>query len=268
MDQSIKDAGTKAGEDIAGDSAIDASRRAALLAPWWHTLLIVALILGLSAAGVARMGHLAHRQPRLIPNYLLTIAYEWVLAALAFWGIRMRRVPPQQLLGEWRPGARAWLSDFAIAVLFWAIALMLLSVLAQGLHYGFGSNVDPRKIADVTRRLAPSTATEMVLFLILSISAGICEEFVFRGYLQQQFARIGGGIWSGVVLAALLFGCAHSYEGLAGVLLIAAYGAMFGVLVLFRRGLRTGMIAHAWHDSVSGVALLLLRHHVFHFGAK
>ena len=68
--------------------------------------------------------------------------------------------------------------------------------------------------------------------------------------------------------SALVFGSAHVYEGIAGVLLIAAYGAMFGVLALLRRGLRTGMIAHAWHDSVSGAALMLLRHYAQHIGAK
>ena len=52
------------------------------------------------------------------------------------------------------------------------------------------------------------------------------------------------------------------------MLLIAAYGAMFSVLALQRRGLRAGMIAHAWHDSVSGVALVLLRHHGLLFRAK
>jgi hypothetical protein len=51
-------------------------------------------------------------------------------------------------------------------------------------------------------------------------------------------------------------------------LLIAAYGAMFGVLARLRRGLRTGMIAHAWHDSISGVALVLLRHYGVHLAGK
>ncbi len=50
--------------------------------------------------------------------------------------------------------------------------------------------------------------------------------------------------------------------------LIAAYGAMFGVLALLRRGLRTGMIAHAWHDSISGLALVLLRHYGLHAAGK
>ena len=131
-----------------------------------------------------------------------------------------------------------------------------------------GSHIDPQKIGDVTQKLAPVTAVEMMLFLVLSISAGICEELVFRGYLQQQFARMGRRVWVGVALSALVFGGAHGYEGVAGILLIAVYGAMFGMLALLRRGLRTGMIAHAWHDSISGVALVLLRHYGVHLAGK
>jgi hypothetical protein len=239
-----------------------------LIAPWWHTALMILLIVGLSVLGARQMHSSVGRPLRLVPNYLMTIAYEWVLAGLAWWGIHLRKVPLRQLIGEWRPAARGWLADFGAALVFWVVALMLLSVIARVLQHGFGSHLDPRKIAEVTQRLAPVSGIEMVLFLILSISAGICEEFVFRGYLQQQFTRIGGRVWVGVALAALAFGAAHGYEGISGVLLIAAYGAMFGVLALFRRGLRTGMMAHVWHDSVSGAALVLLRHYAVHFGAK
>jgi uncharacterized protein len=229
---------------------------------------MLALIGGLSFTGTRRMQSLGNHPLHLTLNYIVTIAYEWVLAGLVMWGIHLRKVPLRQLLGEHRPGLGAWLIDLGAALVYWIVALLLLSVLGQILLRWSGSHIDPRKIGDVTQRLAPVTEIEVVLFLLLSVSAGICEELVFRGYLQQQFARMGGRVWVGVVLAALVFGGAHGYEGIAGIVLIAAYGAMFGVLALLRRGLRTGMIAHAWHDSISGLALVLLRHYGFHFGGK
>ena len=219
-----------------------------LVAPWWHTALMVALIIGLSVAGVRQLRSFGNQPLHLTANYILTIAYEWILAGLAVWGIHLRKVPLRQLLGEQRPGARGWLADTLVKI--------------------SGSHIDPQKVANVTQKLAPVTGFEMLLFLVLSVSAGICEELVFRGYLQQQFARMGRRIWVGVTLSALVFGGAHGYEGVAGVLLIAAYGAMFGVLALLRRGLRAGMIAHAWHDSISGLALVLLRHYGVHVAGK
>lgn len=239
-----------------------------LLAPWWHTALMVVLILGLSIAGVRQLRSFGDQPLHLASNYTLTIVYEWVLAGMALWGIWMRKVPLRQLLGELRPGAHAWLVDTGVALAFWAVSLIVLGLLGEVLVKVSGSHIDPQKIGDVTQKLAPVTGWEMLLFLVLSISAGICEELVFRGYLQQQFARMGRGVRVGVVLSALVFGGAHGYEGLAGVLLIAVYGAMFGVLALKRGGLRTGMIAHAWHDAASGVALVLLRHYGVHLSQK
>ncbi len=239
-----------------------------LIAPWWHTTLMVLLILGLSIAGVRQLRSFGDQPLHLASNYTLTIVYEWVLAGLALWGIWMRKVPLRQLLGERRPGGHAWLVDIGVALAFWAASLVVLGLLGEVLVKVSGSHIDPQKIGDVTQKLAPVTGWEMLLFLVLSISAGICEELVFRGYLQQQFARMGRSVRVGVVVSALVFGGAHGYEGIAGVLLIAVYGAMFGMLALRRRGLRTGMIAHAWHDAVSGVALVLLRHYGVHLTQK
>jgi uncharacterized protein len=239
-----------------------------LLAPWWHTALMVFLIIGLSVQGVKQLRSFGDQPLRLVANYSLTIAYEWILAALAVWGIHLRKIPLRQLLGEQRSGARGWRSDIGVALGYWLGAVIVLAVLGEVLVKFSGSHIDPQKIGDVTQKLTPVTGVEMMLFLVLSISAGFCEELVFRGYLQQQFARMGRRIWVGVALSALVFGGAHGYEGIAGMLLITAYGAMFGVLALLRRGLRTGMIAHAWHDSISGLALVLLRHYGLHGAGK
>jgi hypothetical protein len=226
------------------------------------------LIVSFSFAGVRQLRTLGDKPLHLVANYSLSIAYEWILAGLVLWGLHLRKVPMRQLLGEQRPGARAWLADIGAALVYWVIALTALGALGNVLVKISGSHIDPQKIGAVTQKLAPTSVVEMLLFLMLSISAGFCEELIFRGYLQQQFARMGHRLWIGVALSALVFGSAHGYEGIAGMLLITAYGAMFGVLALLRRGLRTGMIAHAWHDSVSGVALVLLRHYGVHLTGK
>ena len=189
-----------------------------LLAPWWHTALMVLVIIGLSVAGVRQLHSFGNQPLHLVANYSLTIAYEWILAGLALWGIHMRKVPLRQLLGERRPGARAWLTDIGVALGYWAVAVIVLALLGNALVKISGSHIDPQKIGDVTQKLAPVTGLEMLLFLVLSISAGICEELVFRGYLQQQFARMGRSVWAGVVLSALVFGGAHGYEGVAGMI--------------------------------------------------
>jgi uncharacterized protein len=99
-----------------------------------------------------------------------------------------------------------------------------------------------------------------VLWIALSVSAGICEEAIFRGYLQRQFAAFTRSAPAGIILSAIAFGAGHAYQGSRMTVLIALYGLMFGLLAHWRGSVRPGMIAHAWQDSLSGlVGLLKLR---------
>jgi membrane protease YdiL (CAAX protease family) len=61
----------------------------------------------------------------------------------------------------------------------------------------------------------------------------------------------------GVLLSAAIFDACHLYQGAKAVVLIAVYGALFGVLAPWRKSIRPGMIMHALHDTVSGLAAKL-----------
>ncbi len=193
-----------------------------------------------------------------LANYGITLAWEWLLAGIALWGTRLNKTPLQELTGERRRGMRELLVDIGVAAVFWIFSVTVLGALALILRL-FHLESAQKQIS----QLAPATLAEGAMWIALSVSAGICEEFVFRGYLQQQFIRVTGRVWAGVLVSSVLFGCAHGYEGIAGMLMITAFGALFSLLALRRRSLRACMIAHAWHDCFTGVALALLnRAHV------
>ena len=101
--------------------------------------------------------------------------------------------------------------------------------------------------------LLPHRADEILLWVGVSVSAGICEEVVFRGYFQNQFAVFTSSKWIALFLQAGLFGISHGYQGLEACVKIAIYGALFGLLALWRGSLRPGMMAHAGGDIVSGI---------------
>jgi len=100
--------------------------------------------------------------------------------------------------------------------------------------------------------LLPKGIMEITLWIALSISAGFCEELVFRGYLQRQFAALTRSNVTGLLLQATLFGVSHGYQGVAATVKIALFGIVYGFLALWRRSLRPGMIAHAWSDVWAG----------------
>jgi CAAX protease family protein len=238
------------------------SSSARRIAPLWHTVILVLVLLAVSVANTCLQKHVSpssapgtHRQHLL--TYSVTLAYEWLLLAFAWWGLRLRSTPLRQLLGIRRSGAMEWWTDIAIASGFWfaaAITLALCGVLLRSVH------IDPATMRAAVLRIAPASAGELAVWIALSISAGLCEELIFRGYLQQQLAALTRRVWIGAALSAILFGLAHGYQGISGVLLITLYGACFSVLALRRRSLRPGIFAHAWQDASSGILLFVLAH--------
>jgi membrane protease YdiL (CAAX protease family) len=226
----------------------------AAIAPWWHTCLLLVPLLIFSLLGSLKPAHRALGRHH-IAQYLATLAWEWILAAFVLWGIRIRRTPLRQLLGTRRPTLRDWRDDFILAAVFWIASIIILA--AIGTLVRLAHLPTPQK---ALAQLAPQNALELLLWVILSISAGICEELTFRGYLLQQFSRASGHVWIGVVASSLLFGVAHGYEGASGMIAITIYGGLFCMLTITRGSLRPGMMAHAWQDIFSGMALMLLKH--------
>lgn len=87
---------------------------------------------------------------------------------------------------------------------------------------------------------------------MFSISAGICEEIVYRGYLRRQLWAATRSIAAAVVIPGVFFGMVHAYQGPQNVGIIAVLGVLYGALVAWRRNLRASMIVHAWSDIFAG----------------
>ena len=95
----------------------------------------------------------------------------------------------------------------------------------------------------------------MAVWIAVSLTAGFCEEAVFRGYLQKQFHALTGSAAVAVLAQAVLFGLAHGYQGVKNVIVITVLGLLYGLLALGRGNLRPGMLAHAWADVYGGLPI-------------
>jgi len=154
--------------------------------------------------------------------------------------------------GRWRTPEDVLL-DIATAALFWIVAITLLAAIGHALGL-----TKAGQFAEAKKQIAfliPRSNLELSLWIGLSATAGFCEEIIFRGYLQRQLAAITQSTIAGVLISALLFGSAHAYEGGKRMVLIAIFGAMFGLLAWWRKSLRPGMMAHAFHDTFTGAML-------------
>ena len=175
--------------------------------------------------------------------YVRTIITEWLLLAFVIGGVWLAKAPLATVLGQrWR-SARDVFRDIGIGVVFIILQQIVLSSLTGHLH---GADADR-----TVRFLLPHGRFEMALWLALSVTAGICEEAVFRGYLQRQFTALTQNVPAGILLSAAMFGAAHSYQGSWRAVVIGLDGAMLGGLAYWCRSVRPGMFGHALKDAVA-----------------
>jgi membrane protease YdiL (CAAX protease family) len=115
----------------------------------------------------------------------------------------------------------------------------------------------PDGLEKVRRQLAsaipllPHTTREHRLFRWLALTAGICEEILFRGFVLW-YVQVWTGLVPAAVVSCVVFGLAHAYLGSPHVLRTALFGAFLVLLVLVSRSLWPAMIVHAAVDLNSG----------------
>lgn len=227
-----------------------------LVAPVWHLLLILLIILGNSFLGSSKLSAVSSHASRLL-LYGGTFITELVLVLIIWFGIRSRGVRIRDLIGGRWETVESFLLDFALAIGFLVVSLAVLFGLRVALGVIDLHNMEKSKDEAVRMLsgLAPRTYLEAGAFVLLSISAGLFEEIIFRGYLQRQFNAIFSNAVAGIVASGVVFGLGHGYQGGRGMVVIAVFGILFGIMAHLRKSLRPGMIAHALQDSAAGIAL-------------
>ncbi len=219
-----------------------------LIAPVWHTVLLVCIFVGLTVAGAlfqrqaqSKPGML-QQHPSVAPLYASLIVSEWLLVYAVWRGIRKRGVTLRDLLGGKWTSLKDVLLDATLAFGLWVV---------WGGVQIIGSRLVPSHAKSVSV-LFPRGVLEIVLWVALSLSAGISEEIAFRGYFQKQFRAMTGSASTGLLFQAVLFGISHGYQGVRSVITIMILGLLYGSLALWRKSLRPGIIAHGWSDIYAG----------------
>jgi membrane protease YdiL (CAAX protease family) len=234
------------------------------VAPLWHTLLIAALVLGNSFLGSSKLDSAGGGHGSRLLLYGGTFVTQVVLILIIWFGIHLRGVRMRDLIGGHWENVEAFLLDVALAIGFWIVSLALLFVLRVALgtidiHHLAKSQEDAIKLLGP---LAPHSYLEAGFWVALSVSAGLFEEIIFRGYFQRQFLGLTNSAALGIIVSGIIFGLAHGYQGGRMMVTIAVFGMFFGVMAHVRKSLRPGMMTHAFQDAIAGLTLFaLVRHH-------
>ncbi|HMG87382.1 MAG TPA: CPBP family intramembrane glutamic endopeptidase [Terracidiphilus sp.] len=204
--------------------------------------------------GVAAAGQLAsHRQA--IPIYLAALVMDWALfyycwAAVHHYGGSLWTLSG----GRWN----SW-KDVLVDLGIMAPFLIVWEGTAYGVSRLIAGSVGPGS-AKTVDSLLPQSLIEILIWIATSITAGICEEMVFRGFLQRQLHALSGNIAVAVLGQGLVFGLFHSYQGWRNVVVISVLGILYGALAVWRRNLRINIVAHAFTDVWEGWLKFIVWH--------
>ncbi|WP_020575885.1 CPBP family intramembrane glutamic endopeptidase [Actinopolymorpha alba] len=109
---------------------------------------------------------------------------------------------------------------------------------------------------DTFNAIIPRTATERRLAIAVSVTAGVCEELIYRGFLIAfGVGVLNLNVYVAAGLAALLFGAAHLYQGWLGMIRVTFFGVLMTALYLSTGSLVLPIVIHAVGDIVSLVVM-------------
>ena len=211
------------------------------------TLLLAVFILFLAPWDILELRRLRAAPPGAkAAFYIRTSVVLWLLAGLCLLAYPLAAIWPAPAY------AAMLLSDFAWRVIAWVVALLFIGLSWLQMVQLYRAPPEKRARAlkpfEAMDFFLPGNARERALFAVVSLSAGICEEVMFRGFLLRYLVD---GHWS-VALAAVgssaIFGLAHAGHGWSGILRTGLLGLFMALLYLATGSLLVPIAVHACID--------------------
>jgi len=217
--------------------------------PWdiWVIFLLLGLIL--PWRGQQRMKKLL-AMPRVttverLTLYASTMAWQWCAVALVAWRGWAHRFTASQLGLTIHDRTRILVVSIAGALTMAAFQWLNLRRVGR-------ISLEARgPVQALAERILPQSTVELLPYLALAITAGLCEEFLYRGFVMAVLVRVGLPSWAVVLISSVLFGLAHSYQGRGGVVMTLFVGLILGTS---RLGYDSLVPAIVWHTAVDVVA--------------
>lgn len=193
---------------------------------------------------------LPHDPGALARFYRLGIAFEWTWVILIGVILLFSNTSREDIGLVWTRGLASDLLTFGPGFAAGTILALAALSLKSRTSDGPGLRESLEQMLEPVAAFLPSTSRERWLFAGLSITAGICEEILFRGFLIFYLSNVFPGAPAIVAagLSSLIFGMARLYQGVRGALTTAAFGAILAFTYLSTGSLFISIILHALVD--------------------
>src|SRR5580704_5249736 len=143
--------------------------------------------------------------------YASTIAFQWVAATVVAWRAWAHGYTAAQLGLNFHGRAKIIIASLVGAVTIATLQWLNLRRMGRTPVAARGA------LQAIAERILPQSTVELLPYLALAITAGLCEEFLYRGFAMAVLTRVGLPVWSVVLLSSILFGLAHLYQGRGGL---------------------------------------------------
>ncbi|MGZ4733197.1 MAG: CPBP family intramembrane glutamic endopeptidase [Terriglobales bacterium] len=213
------------------------------------TVVIVLLATGIASLVIPRTTHskaLEFHSGERLPVYLRVATCEWLVFGYLLFGIRRMGRTAGEVIDPSPGGPRRWFSSVGIGIGAGAVWMML----GMGIMALLRPNADDLRFV---QSFLPRSMVEKFGFAALTLTAGFCEEFLYRGYLQQQFHAWTGSLTTAMFLQAGLFGLLHVSLPWKFVVSVTAMALFLGALVAWRKTLVPAMLLHAVVNLLGGL---------------
>jgi membrane protease YdiL (CAAX protease family) len=180
--------------------------------------------------------------------YASTIAFQWFAVAVVAWRAWAHGFTATQLGLTVQDSTRILVASIVgaatIAALQWLNLRRVgkLSLEARG------------PLQALAERILPQSTVELLSYLALAVTAGLCEEFLYRGFAMAVLLHVGLQAWAVVLLTSVLFGLAHGYQGRGGIVVTLLIGLVLGTSRIAYNSLVPAIFWHSAVDVVAGTA--------------
>lgn len=212
-----------------------------------HLLILVALVVALPLHDRVETRRLkTSTDPRVrVRSYQKIVAYLWAMTIVLVATVPLRQLVTAPRISDALTERAA---GFSIPILIGLAAGLLLPVILAS-----RSPEERAKQLAPLRAIAfflPRTREERAWFAAVSVSAGICEEVVFRGFLIRYLDALplGLGLWGAVIASAVIFGINHGYQGWRGIVVTTILALVFTAFFLLTGSLWIPIVIHVLID--------------------
>ncbi len=180
--------------------------------------------------------------------YASTIAFQWFAVAVVAWRAWVHGFTASQLGLTIHDRTRILVASIVGAATIAALQWLNLRRVGRIPVEARGS------LQAIAERILPQSTVELLPYLTLAMTAGLCEEFLYRGFATAVLVHVGLQAWAVVLLSSVLFGLAHSYQGRGGIVMTLLIGLLLGTSRIAYDSLVPAIFWHSAVDVVAGTA--------------